>query len=226
MRVYNARVAEIRLNREGRPAVWIECPGRAIPAPGRYTLADAGESLLATPLFAAEIGSGGFLSAASIPGSWAPGTLLQLRGPLGKGFNLPTDTQKLALIALGETAARLLCLAAQAEGKGLAVALFGDLPTAALPVAIEAHPLSALPEALFWADFLALDLPLADLPILREKLRLAPASSLRLLGQALVTAPMPCGGLADCGVCASPGRGEGQLVCKSGPVFNLDKLEW
>jgi NAD(P)H-flavin reductase len=40
----------------------------------------------------------------------------------------------------------------------------------------------------------------------------------------LVVAPMPCGGLAECGVCAVTTRRGWKLACKDGPVFDLGEL--
>jgi dihydroorotate dehydrogenase electron transfer subunit len=45
--------------------------------------------------------------------------------------------------------------------------------------------------------------------------------------QATVDAPMACG-MGLCLGCAAPGCGERayRLVCKDGPVFGLDDLDW
>ena len=40
-------------------------------------------------------------------------------------------------------------------------------------------------------------------------------------GQALVRAPMPCGGLGECGVCALRVGRRGMLLCVDGPVVEL-----
>ena len=90
------------------------------------------------------------------------------------------------------------------------------------PAELEIFPLEALPEALAWADFLALDVPLgrlADLPRV-----LGTAGRLSCAAQALVDAPFPCGGIADCGVCAVRTRRGWRLACKDGPVFDLAEL--
>ncbi len=51
----------------------------------------------------------------------------------------------------------------QALAQGVEVALFDDQRSHGLPPAVEAYPLSGLEEALPWADFLALDVPLTAL---------------------------------------------------------------
>jgi hypothetical protein len=42
--------------------------------------------------------------------------------------------------------------------------------------------------------------------------------------QVLVRAPMPCGALAECGVCALTIRHEWKMICKDGPVFELNSI--
>ncbi len=230
MRVHSGIVNEIRLEQGGR-AAWIACPPAAIPAPGQYLHAWAeGEdaSPRGTALFAAEIAAQGFLAAPPVPETWEPGTRLELRGPLGRGFSLPPACRRLALAILGETPSRLLPLLTQALAQGAEAALFSDLPLPRLPAQVEARPLDALGEALSWADFLACDLPLEALPALPARLGLAQGQSLPCPAQALLFTPMPCAGLAQCGVCAAPLRRGWKLVCEDGPVFNLspDWLEF
>jgi hypothetical protein len=88
---------------------------------------------------------------------------------------------------------------------------------------VEVGPLSGLAEALAWADFLALDIPLVKLPdlgqILGVNLRQPPCPA-----QALVAVDMPCGGAAECGACGVKVSGKWKLACKDGPVFDLGKL--
>lgn len=229
MRAFTGRVIETQLDTNGAAAAWITCPPAAIPQPGQALLAWSpadGDAPLATALFSAGRSEGGFLAAAPVPRAWEPGTELHLRGPLGHGFSLPAAARRLALAALGESVARLLPLAYQALERDAAVALYAGCPLPSLPSDLEVHPLSALPEALPWADFLALDLPLAALPTLRSALALPPGQRLPCPGQALLLTPMPCGGLAECGACAVPAGRSWKLACKDGPVFDLKELDW
>jgi dihydroorotate dehydrogenase electron transfer subunit len=127
------------------------------------------------------------------------------------------------------TAARLLPLAQKAAQQGADIAWFTDVPLPVLPAAYELNPLKALPDSVGWADFLALDLPLALLPKLRELLGQTeePAGyNLACPGQALIYTSMPCGGVAECGVCAVPMRHGWKLACQDGPVFALNRLAW
>ena len=228
MRIYSARVREIQ-SLAGGLAAWIDCPAAAIPAVGQYTLASDPEdetAPIASPIFLAEGGTEGFLAAPPVPIPWTPGKTLFLRGPLGRGFSLPVAARHVVLAALDTTAARLLPLVSLALARGAAVALFDDAALPPLPAAVEAYPLNTLPELLPWADFIALDLSTATLPELRLQLGLGAHEQLPCPSQALVLAAMPCGGLAECGVCAVPARPGWKLACKDGPVFNLDEIIW
>jgi NAD(P)H-flavin reductase len=235
MRTYEARLTEISMQAEGQVTAWIECPRAAIPSAGQYVFAYVPGDPLAVmgyPLYPTEAcglksdAGSGFWASPPVPPAWAPGAALALRGPLGRGFRL--HGQRLALAALGDTVHRLLPLAGEALRSGDAVTLFTGSPLPALPAAIEIYPLSSLPEALAWADFLAVDLPTEALPSLRSRLGLEKGDRLPITAQALMYLPIPCGGLAECGACAVPGR-DGRkyaLACKDGPVFPLDELDW
>jgi ferredoxin len=43
-------------------------------------------------------------------------------------------------------------------------------------------------------------------------------------GQMLIHTPVPCGGMADCGICAVTLRSGWKLACKEGPVFDWKAL--
>lgn len=229
MHIFEGRVIEISWVSPGQPAAWVACPPKAVPDPGQYLLAWSPTDVdapLGTPLFTGQSSSQGFLAVAPIPPTWEPGTVLYLRGPLGHGFRMPGAARRLALAAMGESAARLLPLALQGLQGEAAVALFTDAPLPALPTAIEAYPLSALPESLAWADILALDLPVECLASLRDNFGLKPGERLPGPAQALVITAVPCAGLAECGACAVPVRRAWKLACKDGPVFDLNDLDW
>jgi hypothetical protein len=222
-------VKEVRLDAAGRPVAWIECQAQSMPEPGQYLLGWAVNDLdaaLAAPLFASELSQGGFLAAAPLPAGWEPGTRLELRGPLGRGFRLPAVARRLALGAVGDSLDRLLSLVQQGLMREMAVTLYTDHRPQTLSSAVEIYPLSSLPEALGWADLLALDLERQDLPRLRTLLGVDPERSLPCPVQALVRTPLPCAGIAECGVCAVNGRRHWKLACKDGPVFDLRELDW
>ena len=228
MRIFDGVVREVQWQVGLGRTAWIECPRAAIPAAGRYVMAwspEDAEAPLAMPLFAARIDVGGFQAAAPIPGAWEPGTRLELRGPLGKGFTPPANLRRLALAGQDESISRLQPLMQNALDQGAAVALFTDHALPSLPSAVEANPLEALREALTWADYLAVDLPPQIIPELSRLLGVEyRGQALPCPAQALVHLSMPCGGLAGCGACSVETRGGWKLACEDGPVFDLIEL--
>jgi hypothetical protein len=108
----------------------------------------------------------------------------------------------------------------EARERSVSVTIFADQDAPELPLEVEVQPLSAAPEARSWADFIAIDLWLDQVEELPEML----GSRRGLEGQALVACPLPCGGMAQCGICSlSTASGE-KLVCEDGPVFELSTL--
>jgi hypothetical protein len=228
-----ARVAELFLD-GGEPAAHISCEANLIPTPGRYLLARAAgtDPALAVPLFCTQPLADGFLAAPPLPRalppeeglSWAPGTRLLLRGPLGHGFTLPATSRRVALAALDSSAARLLALLGPALHQEASIVLICKDPPSGLPLAVEVQPLAGLHEALAWADYMALDAARESLGGLKQILARDGALKMPYKTQILVRAPLPCGGLADCAICAVEGRGGWRLACKDGPVFELGDL--
>ncbi len=223
------RVNEIRLETGRQLELRITCPAGAIPSAGQYLLAsdlDDPNAVLGTPLFIIEKSLQGFWAAPLQPAAWGPGTNLDLVGPLGHGFELPHNLQRLGLIALGETVSRLMplvLLTAQTQG---GMTLFTDLTLPILPVALEVYPLASLKEYLDWPDFMTLEVPLSRLPVLREVLGLLDGNMLPCPAQVLITTPIPCAGIAQCGACAVPSLRGWKLACEDGPVFDLNSLKW
>jgi NAD(P)H-flavin reductase len=223
MRISKGRVAEVQL-RSGEARLLIACPDKLVPAAGQYLLAAENEAIQATPLFPAGDWSKGFQAASPYPESWRPGSELNLYGPLGKGFHLPADTRRLALIATGESNARLMPLASASESDRYNVTLFSDAPLGELPPDLEAYPLKDANESLNWADFFALDVPLERLEALSDVFGDNSQDLADRRGQVLVHASMPCGGMGDCGVCAVKVRRSWKLACRDGPVFDLQAV--
>jgi NAD(P)H-flavin reductase len=225
MRIYEGVVREVGWQSGSARSAWIECPRAAVPAAGRYLMAwspEQPEAPLATSLFAARVEPQGFLAAPPVPAAWEPGTALQLRGPLGRGFSPPGSLRRLALAGLGEGIARLQPLLTDALEKGAAVALFAGQAPPGLPSAVEVNPLETLNEALAWADYLALDLLAPTLPDLSRLLGVERGvRALPCPAQALLQMALPCGGLADCAACAVETRRGWKLACQDGPVFDL-----
>jgi hypothetical protein len=207
-----------------RAAACILCPPLLVPAPGQYLLAhDGTDAPLPVPVFSAGPAPEGFLAAPHLPRSWTPGTQLHLRGPLGRGFSLPPVARRVALLAWDDTPARLLALLPSAFKQGASVSLVCEKAPHDLPADVEVHPLASLEEVLAWADFLAVDADRESLPGLRE--RLGRRNQLAAEIQVLVRTGMPCGALAECGVCAVRVRNGWKMACKDGPVFDWNELQ-
>jgi hypothetical protein len=84
-------IAELILQ-DGYSYARLTCPESLIPAPGQYLLAgDASDSALPVPIFYTDSAPEGFLALAA--DGWKPGDELHLRGPLGRGFSLPSTAR-------------------------------------------------------------------------------------------------------------------------------------
>ncbi len=218
-------MSEIRLE-DGEIGGLIECPSQLVPAPGQYLAARRLDDLLSPlpqRLFSAGCTPGGFRFAPPLPAGWTPGIDLFLRGPLGNGFNLPTGLRRLAIASLSGSWARLLPLVEVVLPLNVEVTLYGT-HASRLPPAVEVLPLADLPGALEWADFLALEAPLAELEKLPQALGLGAGDRLLLEAQVLIHTSMPCMGIAECGVCSVRTRRGWKLACKDGPVFEWSNL--
>ena len=228
MQTYSAHVSEIKLNFDNQLTARIECHKKAIPSPGRYLMAwdkSDMDAVLGIPLFASEVSDHSFLTSPPVPPNWQPGTELLMRGPLGHGYNLPTDRKRIGLAAFECTIARLIPIINVYLPLKSDIALFTDCAIPTLPSAIEVHALSKLQSALLWPDMLYIDIGHKNINSLRQKLNIE-GNIETILGasQILVSSPMPCGGLADCGICTLKGARSNLLICKNGPVFDFNKI--
>jgi hypothetical protein len=228
---YKGRIAEILLEAYQNAAGILACPSEAAPKPGQYLQAHNPNDpmqVVPTSLFAAgEIAhdSSSIVRlpiAGPIPQSWQPGTELLLRGPLSHGFSVPRLARRFALIALDRNPGRLLPLVSQGIQQGAGITFLHDGPSGNLPVAVEEQPLEGLAKSIQWADYLAVDIPLDRIEDLRSIFTLRIPAALN--AEALVAAPMPCGGMAKCGVCTVRTNKGPQLPCEDGPVLKLKEL--
>lgn len=219
---------------DGYRHVRVSCSLNLIPSPGQYLLAgDGSDSPLPVPLFHTDSAPQGFIAAGAIPDSWKPGTELHLRGPLGRGFNLPLSARKVGLITFDVSPARLRGLIQPALRQDAAVVLVCNSSVDHLPDEVEVQPMAALQEIVEWADYLAFDVSRENLNQLRERLgkpnQVAAGKARVELGrneaQVLIHTPIPCGGVAECGVCAVTLKSAWKLTCREGPVFDWRELE-
>lgn len=147
-----------------------------------------------------------------------------LRGPLGRGFKLPASARKVALIAFDDSPSRLRGLIAPALKQGAAVTLLSDSPVDNLPDDVEVQPLASLAEMAEWAEYAAFDVARETLPRLVEKLNRLSQPSRWKEAEVFIHTPVPCGGVAECGVCAVVTKSGWKMACKDGPVFNLREI--
>lgn len=218
------QLSEIFLDSSAR----ITCPPELIPAPGQYLLAHpkgrASDSPLAVPVFFSDSAPNGFRSAPLTETLWQPGTQLNIRGPLGNGFSIPSFARKVALIVFDDLPARLRGLISIALKQGAEVVLVSNTVLADMPEAVEVQPLQAMFEIYRWADYAAFDVGRENLFHLRESFGKQDQAKAPREAQVLIRAPMPCGALAECGVCALTIRRDWKMVCKDGPVFEMKEL--
>ena len=220
MKTGKGKIEELFLDGSAR----ISCAPELIPAPGQYVLAhaDGSDASLPVPLFSSlPLSQSGFRSAPPLPPFWHPGTSLSLRGPIGHGFMLPVTARKIALITFDDVPARVLGLVSLGLKQNAEIVLVTNFQQDDLPEVVEVQPLKGLGETLQWADYAAVDVSRENLNQLREMLVGKDQITAKVEAQVLVRAPMPCGALADCGVCALSLHHEWKMVCKDGPVFAL-----
>lgn len=220
MRRIPGYVAELQLL-SNEEQVFITCPPEFIPGPGQFMLAAEKGAIRATPLIPAGRLKHGFMAALPLRESWKPGTALTLFGPLGNGFYLPREVQRLAMIALGRTNSCLLPLMRDNNAAPSNITLFSDILPADLSPDVEVYPLQDFPESIGWADFFVVDMPLMSLGILDAMFSQPSLNISNLRGQVLVQSEMPCCGLGKCGVCAIKVKRSWKLTCEDGPVFEL-----
>lgn len=230
---YKGHLAEILLEAYQNATARLYCPVEAIPRPGQYLQIWAPhDELSVVPVLAfaageAEVhGKEAVLPIdARLPENWHPGIELQLRGPLGRGFDLPKRAKRVLLAALAGGPGRLLPLARQALGQSAQVVLCANQPTDdTLPIEIEVREVSVLSELLGWADYLAVDARIEGIEGIGKTLGIDGRLPRALTAEVLVLSSMPCGGLAQCGVCAVETSSKPILLCESGPVLDLNRL--
>jgi hypothetical protein len=215
---------EVRLEPGGLGGT-VNCPPRFRVEAGRYFMVNRLQGdIQPAAVFASGLVNECLLLAAPLPAGWQRGDRLVLRGPFGRGFRLPAQVHRVAAAAVGGSLGRLLPLVKQALQQA-DVSIYCDSVPADLPEAVEVLPLAALQDVFAWADYLAVDLPLERLPELPGLLKIHPGRVLPCPVEVLLLAAMPCGGLAQCGVCAVKTRKGWARICEDGPVFDLNELE-
>jgi len=220
---------------------------------GRFVLAHLG-GYLRTPLFPAQLDDEAFQ--VFVPpdhpaAALQPGAMVNLIGPLGRGFEVNVATRHLLLVAATAHLPPLLPLVrkkpdfatAFTEKPGFSATLLLSAPTAAelypirlLPPALEVHIVTAdgsaghggsirdlFPDLARWADTVCIADDPAIYPALAEIVRQVRVAPGRRFVQALVVPPIVCG-VGACQGCAVETRRGIRLACTDGPVFDLLEL--
>lgn len=225
MRRFDARLEGITLSPSGQPVAMISCREEHIPQPGQAVLVCKPNDWqpLRKTLFPIHTYSDGFVADASPEPSWRIGDALDVFGPIGMGFTPPPDADKWLLVSFESPPDRIFALIQPGLELGAAIALSADRLPAHLPPQVEWVP--DVTEALPWANYLALDLPLEMLPSLRSWLGLSSVDRFPFLAQALIIQSLPCG-LGACYACAIKSKHGSVLACTEGPIFELNQLEF
>ena len=237
--------------------LWAEAPTIAVGAkPGQFVMVRCSEGydpLLRRPLSIHRVASGekGQLSRIALLyavrgrgtrwlASRQEGELIDLLGPLGKGFQVQRNSRNLLLVAGGMGVAPLAFLADEAVAAGRSVTMLlggGTLseiypshllvPEVELAIATEDGSMGRKglvtdlsPDFLAWADQVFACGPMAMYRAM------AAAASGFLPGksiQVLLEVPMACG-LGVCYGCTVETKRGPRLVCKDGPRFELSEV--
>lgn len=223
MKISTILIHEIAATLNGR-AVRISSRLPRSPIPGEYFLAFAPGSSQVLPavLSPYEINSDTLTLCGSFPGEWQPGTSINIQGPLGNGFHLPTGAGKIALLATDATLSdRLYALLLHSLSRGIAVAWVADTLPEQFPPQVELLESSDLIDAVNWSDYTAAVTSLVGLGALLHTFDRH--TELKKKVDVIIDTPMVCGN-ALCGVCAVETKKGWKLACKDGPVFNLEEV--
>ncbi len=144
-----------------------------------------------------------------------PGDILDVLGPCGRGFDLPSYPAHLLLVAASP--ARLFGLIHQAVDGRWAVAMLApaEAPPPTLPEQLELHRGVLTGELVDWADLIILDV-LGPGELVRQIRELRVGRPAGLI-QALIDVPMPCG-TGACQACWVESHPRRKLACVDGPV--------
>jgi hypothetical protein len=207
----------------------ILCSSELNLRPGQYFLAASAASLDALPvvLYPSKKVGTRLIVNRPYPDCWQVGTVLNLRGPLGRGFHFPAAARRIAIIdsfSDSRPASIFKFWMQEVLERGGELVYYSNLHPADLPTAVEGLPLEQAGEAWKWAEYLAADVDLSQLESLIRILRSNPDSRLPDQAEILIRTTMVCGGQAECGLCAVKTRSGLRLACKDGPVFSLHEL--
>lgn len=233
MKMHNALILQVK-SLLGLQSLTLQVDGSLSFTPGQYLAANlAGDTLAVLPeiLFIEKIAGHEVTICPGRLDGWHPGMQVNIRGPLGSGVRLPPLSRRLVLIALDDHPARLLSLAAYGSEKGLDMVMAGDWVadtkiSGDIAPSIELALLSQIQELTSWADFILFDVPHFQLQSLGKLTQSITALLRPGFAQVLIHTPMPCVGIAECGICAVRTRRGYKHACQDGPVFDFQEISF
>ncbi len=207
----------------------LQCPADLNYQPGQYFLATGADQLEPLPVVLFPVAKEKSVLIIERPASdaWRVGTALNLRGPLGRGFQVPPGVRRIALVdcrSENRPAALFEHWAPAFLERGGELAYYSDFPPSGLPTDVEGLPLEQAGEAWKWAEYLAADVDFGSLGRLLKILRPGHDTRLPDKAEVLIRTSMVCGGLAECGLCVVKTVKGFRLACKDGPVFQMNDL--
>ncbi len=219
-------------NRFGFRTITLKTGVPLIFAAGQYLLASAEtgqDDPIPTSLFLESVDGNEVSICSPSPSGWTPGQGLSFRGPLGHGFRLPDLFRRMALIGLDGHPGRLMPLIQAGRQKKADIVLAGDFYSNPvimqdIPPQVELAGLEQLTELLAWADFIGMDVPLEKIQCLEKLIGDGAYKTQNGTIQVLIHTGMPCGGIAECGICSVRTKRGYKLACQDGPVFDLADL--
>jgi hypothetical protein len=220
MRRNKVQISEHTLSPTGKPALRIALPPGETPAAGQPILAylPGSDAALRTALYASRIDATGFTSVEIPSPAWSVGSVLDLLGPIGRGFSPAPQAKRWLIIALDQPVDRLLPLVDLAVASDISVVLYSDGQLPALPAQVEIA--TALEDVIQWADYIAMDTKVSSFANFTEMIRngsgFPPAAQI----EALLDLSLACG-LGVCDGCALRQRGGWLLACQDGPVIDI-----
>lgn len=196
-----------------------------MPTPGQVYLAapEGTTQVCGTTLHPLRVEEGSLLVLPTHEVLWPLGTILDIIGPIGKGFSPPNTARRWLLASFDHPPDRLLPLIDLGLCQGVTISLLCNHQPLTLPPQVELNPDPE--EALAWAHYLAIDSSTQALPSAAQRLGLSHATVPPCPAQVLIDIPMPCG-LGVCQACAVRTRKGPRLTCAEGPVFDLRALFW
>jgi hypothetical protein len=233
MKIQTAVVHRVS-QRFGLPAITIKTEQPFVFVPGQYLAASSkseNDGQIPHSLFIESSTENEISIGSPAPPNWNPGHEIVFRGPLGHGFSLPVMLKRLALIGLDDHPGRLMALLNIARNLNVDIAMAGDFisdPAIArdIPAHVELTNQGHMDDLFSWADFIALDVPSFRIQELNDILQSTSSKAPWGDVQVLIFTSMPCGAIAECGICAVKTIKGYKLACQDGPVFNLKDINF